>query len=83
VRGTVHTRWQYEVAENFRWQYEVAMDGQLGDDTCPKCLIRGCQACVSLRYACMGSVPIIGNNEAVGGWQKDQNTLKSCNMSGG
>ncbi|GJZ57283.1 hypothetical protein Tco_0612777, partial [Tanacetum coccineum] len=37
----------YEVAENFRWQYEVAMHGQLGDDTCPKCVIRGCQACVS------------------------------------
>ncbi|GJX01144.1 hypothetical protein Tco_0185057 [Tanacetum coccineum] len=31
----------------------------------------------------MDSLPIIGNNEAVGGWQKDQNTLRSCNMSGG
>ncbi|GKA88792.1 hypothetical protein Tco_1281133 [Tanacetum coccineum] len=39
----------YEVAENFRWQYEVAIDGQLGDDTCLKRVIRGFQACVSPR----------------------------------
>ncbi|GJT32737.1 hypothetical protein Tco_0923156 [Tanacetum coccineum] len=72
-----------QVAGTRYYSYEVAMDGQLGDDTCPKHVIRGCQACVSPRYACIGSVPIIGNNEAVGGWQKDQNTLRSCNMSGG
>ncbi|GJU48254.1 hypothetical protein Tco_1217809 [Tanacetum coccineum] len=28
-------------------------------------------------------VEIQGNNEAVGGEQKDYNTLRSCNMSGG
>ncbi|GKF42598.1 hypothetical protein Tco_0125940, partial [Tanacetum coccineum] len=30
-----------------------------------------------------GSVPIIGNHEAVGGVQKDYNTPRSSNMSGG
>ncbi|GKB30124.1 hypothetical protein Tco_0869525 [Tanacetum coccineum] len=49
-KGLEGTRYcSYEVAENFRWQYEVAMDGQLGDDTCLKCVIRRCQACVSQR----------------------------------
>ncbi|GJT04206.1 hypothetical protein Tco_0838668 [Tanacetum coccineum] len=28
VRGTIHPRWQYEVAKNVRWQYEVATAGQ-------------------------------------------------------
>ncbi|GKC91748.1 hypothetical protein Tco_1152397, partial [Tanacetum coccineum] len=65
------------------WQYEVATTGQSERDTCPS-------ACVSMRKACVrnevrvhGSVPIIGNNEAVGGEQKDYNILRSCNMSGG
>ncbi|GJV81203.1 hypothetical protein Tco_1517073, partial [Tanacetum coccineum] len=52
VRGTVHTRWQarggrHEVSGNVRWQYEVAAAGQSENDTCPKRVIRGCQACVS------------------------------------
>ncbi|GJW28413.1 hypothetical protein Tco_0045288 [Tanacetum coccineum] len=52
VRGTVHPRWQYEVAGNVRWQYEVAAAGQSEHDTCPKRVIRGCQACVSPRLSC-------------------------------
>ncbi|GKF38437.1 hypothetical protein Tco_0118498, partial [Tanacetum coccineum] len=39
---------RYEVAGNVRWQYEVAAVGQSEHDTCPKRVIRGCQACVSL-----------------------------------
>ncbi|GKE94168.1 hypothetical protein Tco_1579023, partial [Tanacetum coccineum] len=47
------------------------------------------QAEVSVRGVCQyevrvrESVPIMGNNEAVGRRQKDQNTLRSCIMSGG
>ncbi|GKA43969.1 reverse transcriptase domain-containing protein [Tanacetum coccineum] len=29
VRGTVHPRWQYEVAGNVRWQYEVVGGGSI------------------------------------------------------
>ncbi|GKA17740.1 hypothetical protein Tco_0697577 [Tanacetum coccineum] len=43
VRGTVHPRWQYEVAENIKWQYKVATDGQSEHDTCHS-------ACVSPRH---------------------------------
>ncbi|GJS43983.1 hypothetical protein Tco_0569026 [Tanacetum coccineum] len=43
---------RYEVAWNVRWQYEVAAAGQSEHDTCPKRVIRGCQACVSLRLSC-------------------------------
>ncbi|GJR69631.1 hypothetical protein Tco_0015696 [Tanacetum coccineum] len=73
TRGTTND-W-YEVAGTRYCSYEVA-------DTR--------KACVSTRKARVryevrvhGSVPIIGNNKAVGGEQKDYNTLKSCNMSGG
>ncbi|GKF68620.1 hypothetical protein Tco_0198299, partial [Tanacetum coccineum] len=44
VRGTVHMRWQ--------GMYEVAAAGQSEHDTCPKRVIRGCQACVSPRLSC-------------------------------
>ncbi|GKG09753.1 hypothetical protein Tco_0338499, partial [Tanacetum coccineum] len=37
----------------------------------------------STRSGVYGSVPIIGNHEAVGGVQKDYNTPRSSNMSGG
>ncbi|GJT79224.1 hypothetical protein Tco_1053566 [Tanacetum coccineum] len=52
-----------------RWQAEVSVR------------VRGgvCQYEVRVRE----SVPIIGNNEAVGRRPKDQNTLRSSNMSGG
>ncbi|GJZ53473.1 hypothetical protein Tco_0608358 [Tanacetum coccineum] len=43
---------RYEVAGNVRWQYEVAAAGQSEHDTCPKRVIRGCQACVSPRLSC-------------------------------
>ncbi|GKD50827.1 hypothetical protein Tco_1279803, partial [Tanacetum coccineum] len=43
---------RYEVAWNVRWQYEVAAAGQSEHDTCPKRVIRGCQACVSPRLSC-------------------------------
>ncbi|GJS81196.1 hypothetical protein Tco_0747737 [Tanacetum coccineum] len=52
VRGIVHPRWQYEVAGNVRWQYEVEAAGQSKHDTCPKRVIRGCQAYVSPRLSC-------------------------------
>ncbi|GKF09200.1 hypothetical protein Tco_0043424, partial [Tanacetum coccineum] len=52
IRGIVHPRWQYEVAGNVRWQYEVAAAGQSEHDTCPKRVIRGCQACVSPWLSC-------------------------------
>ncbi|GKA17142.1 hypothetical protein Tco_0696979 [Tanacetum coccineum] len=41
-----------EMAGNVRWQYEVAAAGQSEHDTCPKRVIQGCQACVSLRLSC-------------------------------
>ncbi|GJX36731.1 hypothetical protein Tco_0248288 [Tanacetum coccineum] len=50
VAGTRYC--SYEVARNVRWQYEVAAAGQSEHDTCPKRLIRGCQACVSPRLSC-------------------------------
>ncbi|GJZ59995.1 hypothetical protein Tco_0615811 [Tanacetum coccineum] len=40
-------------------------------------------ACVSTSSGVYGSVPIIGNREAVSGEQKDYNTPRSSNMSGG
>ncbi|GJV62175.1 hypothetical protein Tco_1468275 [Tanacetum coccineum] len=40
---------RYEVAGIVRWQYEVAAAGQSEHDTCPKRVIRGCQACVCPR----------------------------------
>ncbi|GJV15925.1 reverse transcriptase domain-containing protein [Tanacetum coccineum] len=54
---TVVRRWSdggtrycsYEVAGNVRWQYKVVAAGQSEHDTCPKRVIRGCQACVSPR----------------------------------
>ncbi|GKF08549.1 hypothetical protein Tco_0042773 [Tanacetum coccineum] len=39
IRGS-----RYEVAGNVRWQYKVAAAGQSEHDTCPKRMIRGCQA---------------------------------------
>ncbi|GJX80394.1 hypothetical protein Tco_0328543 [Tanacetum coccineum] len=50
VAGTRYC--SYEVAGNVRWQYEVAAVGQSEHDTCPKRVIRGCQACVSPRLSC-------------------------------
>ncbi|GJV66947.1 hypothetical protein Tco_1482456 [Tanacetum coccineum] len=44
VRGTVQVSTRYCTP-----QYEVAMAGQSEHDTCPKCVIQGCQACVSPR----------------------------------
>ncbi|GKF06764.1 hypothetical protein Tco_0037432, partial [Tanacetum coccineum] len=41
----------YEVAGNVRWQYEVTATGQSEHDMCPKCVIQGCQACVSQRLS--------------------------------
>ncbi|GJS96353.1 hypothetical protein Tco_0803321 [Tanacetum coccineum] len=38
-----------DVAFTEWWQYEVAAAGQSEHDTCPKRVIRGCQACVSPR----------------------------------
>ncbi|GKG05188.1 hypothetical protein Tco_0325274, partial [Tanacetum coccineum] len=52
VRGIVHPRWQYEVAGNVRWQYEVEAASQSKHDTCPKRVIRGCQAYVNPRLSC-------------------------------
>ncbi|GKE55607.1 hypothetical protein Tco_1494792 [Tanacetum coccineum] len=67
-------RCKYEVqtdmsVRGMRWQAEVLVR------------VRGgvCQYEVRVRE----SMPIIGNNEAVGRRQKDQNTLRSSNMSGG
>ncbi|GJX89671.1 hypothetical protein Tco_0341685 [Tanacetum coccineum] len=51
------------------------------NDWCQMCSTR-C-ACVSTRSGVYGSVPIIGNHEAVGGVQKDYNTPRSSNMSDG
>ncbi|GJS19631.1 hypothetical protein Tco_0448263 [Tanacetum coccineum] len=53
--------WRYEVlfydfavAGNVWWQYDwgAGTTGQSEHDTCPKRVIRGCQACVSPRLSC-------------------------------
>ncbi|GKF11279.1 hypothetical protein Tco_0049205, partial [Tanacetum coccineum] len=57
TRGTTNhwyenVRWQVRGTVHPRWQYEVAAAGQSEHDTCPKRVIRGCQACVSPRLSC-------------------------------
>ncbi|GJV13182.1 hypothetical protein Tco_1354723, partial [Tanacetum coccineum] len=80
VRGTVHPRWQYEVAGNVRWQYEVAAAGQSEHAMCPKRVIRGCQACVSPRCQvagtryCSSEVAVRGGRECqVTRWRRMAN----------
>ncbi|GJS93027.1 hypothetical protein Tco_0799995 [Tanacetum coccineum] len=79
VRGT---RWQAEVSvRGTRYCSRWRLANQSVTRGIWRVSVRGgvCQYEVRVRE----SVPIMGNNEAVGGEQKDYNTLRSCNMSGG
>ncbi|GJR44503.1 hypothetical protein Tco_1312606 [Tanacetum coccineum] len=79
VRGT---RWQAEVSvRGTRYYSRWRLANQSVTRGIWRVSVRGgvCQYEVRVH----GSVPIMGNNEAVGGEQKDYNTLRSCNMSGG
>ncbi|GJV62632.1 hypothetical protein Tco_1473460 [Tanacetum coccineum] len=96
-RGTLSGGGKYEVQTDMsvrgtRWQAEVSVRGtrycsrwRLANQSVTRGIwrvsVRGgvCQYEVRVRE----SVPIMGNNEAVGRRQKDQNTLRSSNMSGG
>ncbi|GKD58769.1 hypothetical protein Tco_1296278 [Tanacetum coccineum] len=73
TRGTTND-W-YEVAGMRYCSYEVAgtryHSYEVAGNGARRVSVRGCR------------VEIQGNNEAVGGEQKDYNTLRSCNMSGG
>ncbi|GJY26469.1 hypothetical protein Tco_0401195 [Tanacetum coccineum] len=79
VRGT---RWQAEVSvRGTRYCSRWRLANQSVTRGIWRVSVRGgvCQYEVRVRE----SVPIMGNNEAVGRRQKDQNTLRSSNMSGG
>ncbi|GKE84056.1 hypothetical protein Tco_1557798, partial [Tanacetum coccineum] len=66
-----------ETVSTPRGTTQVVTRGHLIIGTSMRC------ACVSTRSGVYGSMPIIGNHEAVGGVQKDYNTHRSSNMSGG
>ncbi|GJX70778.1 hypothetical protein Tco_0307949, partial [Tanacetum coccineum] len=72
-------RWQNMAVRGGSTRYEVLFQVAAGQSECDTWHL----ACVRYEVSVYGSMPIIGNNVAVGGEQKDQNTLRSSNMSGG
>ncbi|GKE44985.1 hypothetical protein Tco_1472269, partial [Tanacetum coccineum] len=75
VRGT---RWQVEVSvrgTRYCSRWRLANQRYMASGVC-----QSEEVCVRYKVSVFGSVPIIGNNVAVGEEQKDQNTLRSSNM---